>query len=107
MRRSVARRASSMNQTETSSPFLSLPDGIVITSIHTETNSVVVHIACCLPNALCPLCGQPSERVHGNYGRTVADLPCGGRRVILKLSVRKFVCGSSTCPRRIFTERLS
>ena len=39
--------------------------------------------------------------------RTVADLPCGGRRVILKLFVRKFVCAPSTCPCRIFTERLS
>jgi transposase len=38
--------------------------------------------------------------------RTVADLPCSGRGVILKLSVRKFVCGTSTCLRKIFTERL-
>src|SRR5207244_5432308 len=40
------------------------------------------------------------------YVRTVADLPCGGRRVILRLSVRKFVCGTPACPRQIFTERL-
>jgi hypothetical protein len=36
----------------------------------------------------------------------VADLPCGGRRVILALTVRKFVCSVPTCPRKIFTERL-
>ena len=35
-----------------------------------------------------------------------ADLPCGGRLVSLSLAVRKFACGTSTCPRRIFTERL-
>ena len=33
--------------------------------------------------------------------------PCGGRRVILRLSVRKFVCGTPACPRQIFTERLA
>jgi hypothetical protein len=38
-----------MSQTDTSSPFLPLPDGIVIASIHAETNRVVVHIACYRP----------------------------------------------------------
>lgn len=36
----------------------------------------------------------------------VADLPCAGRNVILALTLRKFVGGTSTCPRKIFTERL-
>lgn len=45
--------------------------------------------------------------MHGYYGRTVADLPCGGRRVILALTVRKFVCTHSCCPQKIFTERLT
>ncbi len=96
-----------MNLTDASSPFLPLPEGIAIAFIHPEADSVVVHITCHLPISHCPGCGHPSERIHGSYVRTVADLPCGGRRVILKLSVRKFVCGTSTCPRRIFTERLS
>ncbi|GHO82517.1 ISL3 family transposase [Dictyobacter formicarum] len=96
-----------MNQTDSSSPFLPLPDGMVIASVHAETNRIVVHIACSLPIALCPACGQPSERIHEAYGRTVVDLPCGGRPVILKLSVRKFVCRTATCSRRIFTERFS
>jgi transposase len=33
-------------------------------------------------------------------------VPCGGRRVTLALTVRKFVCGTQECPRKIFTERL-
>ena len=37
----------------------------------------------------------------------MADLPCAGRRVILALTVRKFVCTTPTCSRQIFTERLS
>jgi len=46
-----------MSQTDITSPFLPLPDGIVITSIRAEANRVVVHIACHLPIALCPVCG--------------------------------------------------
>ena len=44
--------------------------------------------------------------MHGHSGRTVADLPCAGRRVILRLSVRQCVCATPACPRQIFTERL-
>jgi transposase len=54
----------------------------------------------------CPQCHQPSTRIHGRYQRTVADLPCAGRTVILALTLRKFVCTAPDCPRRIFTERL-
>ena len=95
-----------MSNLDTTSPFLPLPDGIFISSVRPSVTELVVQIACRLPCAACPLCQQPSERVHGHYGRTVADLPCAGRRVILSLTVRKFVCATPTCPRKIFTERL-
>src|SRR2546423_11627063 len=90
----------------TASPFLPLPDGLVIASLLATESQLVVHVACRLPTACCPLCHFPSERIHGHYGRTVADLPCAGRRVILALTVRKFVCRTPTCPRQIFTQRL-
>src|SRR5438445_1849290 len=96
-----------MSHLGTTSPFFPLPDGIVIASVHPTASRLVVQVACCHPTAACPLCQQPSERVHGNYVRTVADLPCAGRRVILSLTVRKFVCATPTCPRQIFTERIS
>src|SRR5216684_4604286 len=90
----------------TTSPFLPLPDGLVIASLLATETQLVVHVACRLPTACCPLCHLPSDRIHGHYGRTVTDLPCAGRRVILALSVRKFVCGTPACQRQIFTERL-
>jgi transposase len=80
----------SMDCLETTSPFLPLPDSLASTSL----------------TACCPLCQQPSDRIYGHYGRTVADLPCAGQRVMLALRVRKFVCRTSTCPQQIFTERL-
>src|SRR5207249_1570499 len=96
-----------MGDLDTASLLLSLPEGIFISSVRATTTELVVHIACRRLCAGCPVCQQPSERVHGQYGRTVADLPCAGRRVILALTVRQFVCGTPTCPRQIFTERLS
>src|SRR3989440_9147338 len=102
----MARRISSMGELDTISLLFSLPDGICVSSVRSTTTEVVLHIACRRSDAACPLCQQLSERVHGHDGRTVADLPCAGRRVILALTVRKFVCGIPTCPRQIFTERL-
>ena len=42
--------------------------------------------------ARCPLCQRRSTRPHSRYERTLADLPCGGDRVVLHLHVRRFVC---------------
>jgi transposase len=95
-----------MDALETASLLFSFPDDIVISLMRATTSEVVLHIASRRPCATCPLCEQPSERVHGRYARTVADLPCSGRRVRLALTVRKFVCRTPACPRQIFTERL-
>ena len=56
--------------------------------------------------AECPLCGQPSRRIHGCYTRTLADLPWCGTPVHLRVRVRKFFCDVPSCERRIFAERL-
>ncbi len=86
--------------------ILHLPTGITITSVHPSTTELVIRVACQALSMPCPECHQPSTRIHGNYERTVADLPCAGRNVILFLTVRKFVCTMPTCSRKIFTERL-
>jgi len=96
---------SSLN-TETLSSLFLLPDHITIEAVYPTRNRLTLQISCTLPSAFCPLCQRSSERIHAKYGRTVADVPCGGRLVTLALTVRKFVCGTTTCPRRIFTERL-
>src|SRR6476659_891542 len=54
----------------------------------------------------CPSCTTRSSRVHGYYTRTVADLPWAGVPVLLQLSVRRFVCTHSDCPRATFSEPL-
>jgi transposase len=93
-------------ETELLSSLFLLPDTIAIEAVYPTKTHLTVQVACLLKSAACPLCQHPSERIHGSYGRTVADVPCGGRRVTLALTVRKFVCGTPDCPRKIFTERL-
>ena len=53
----------------------------------------------------CPSCQSPSSRVHSTYERTVDDLPMHGRRVRLRLKVRRFFCDRSTCDQQTFAER--
>ncbi len=89
------------------SSVLHLPAGITVASVHPSATELVIRVACHVSSMPCPECHQPSTRIHGNYQRTVADLPCAGRNVILALTVRKFVCSTPSCPRKIFTERLS
>ncbi|MCE9564590.1 MAG: ISL3 family transposase [Planctomycetes bacterium] len=57
-------------------------------------------------NALCPVCGQSSDRIHSRYRRVIADLPICGRQLVLILRLRKFLCTNAGCPRRIFCERI-
>lgn len=85
---------------------LLFPPGFTLASVQATPTCLTVQVCCTHPLAACPLCGHVSGRIHGRYARTVADVPCAGRRVTLALTVRKFVCHTLTCPRRIFTERL-
>src|SRR3954469_18898664 len=50
----------------------------------------------------CPMCGTLTSRVHGFYGRTVADVPVDGRRVVMSVRVRRLACSEWGCPRRTF-----
>jgi len=56
--------------------------------------------------ARCPLCRRRSRRVHSTYRRVIADLPCGGRRLLLHVRLRRFRCPVAHCARRIFMERV-
>lgn len=89
------------------SPFLPLPEGLLIDQVHISETQLTVVVVSTQPSACCPSCGAPSEHMHSHYTRTVNDVPSGGRQVRLRLRVRKFFCLTLTCPRRIFTERLA
>ncbi len=67
---------------------------------------VTLGLICDQSVATCPLCGEPSRRVHSHYSRTLEDLPWGSLRVHLHLQVRRFFCQNPACARKIFCEPL-
>lgn len=58
-----------------------------------------------LDYGICPYCGCLSRSVHSKYVRTIQDLSILGRRVILRLEVRKFFCHNGDCRRKTFAEQ--
>ncbi|MEU9197939.1 transposase family protein [Streptomyces hundungensis] len=55
----------------------------------------------------CPGCGCFCGRVHDRYQRRLKDLPLGEQDFVIRLTVRRFICGSADCPRRTFAEPFS
>ena len=54
--------------------------------------------------AVCPDCGGFSDRVHDSYQRRLKDPPLGVQDVVIRLRVRRFICGNASCSRRTFAE---
>src|SRR5450432_3428508 len=73
------------------SACFALPENMAITAVHPTALTLTIDLACSDATACYPLCHQFSERMHSIYQRKVADVPCEGRRVLLLLTVRKFI----------------
>ena len=54
----------------------------------------------------CPDCGTETARVHEYHERTAADVPVDGRRVLVKVRVRRMRCPVTGCPRQTFREQV-
>jgi transposase len=54
----------------------------------------------------CPRCGSPATRVHSRYERHLADSPVGGRKLVLRLRVRRWFCDGTACAVRTFAEQV-
>ncbi|MER8236651.1 ISL3 family transposase [Streptomyces sp. NPDC094049] len=57
--------------------------------------------------AACPDCGCFSDRVHDRYQRRLKALPLAEQGFTIRLTVRRFICGSVDCSRRTFAEPFS
>ena len=57
--------------------------------------------------ACCPGCGGESARVHSRYERKLADAAVAGRRVEIRLRVRRFFCDGQDCGVRTFAEQVA
>jgi transposase len=83
-----------------------LPSGLVVDAVTLGGDDIVISARAPGRGGRCPTCGDRSKRVHSSYERCLADLPAHGRRVRLKVSVRRFRCTRGECSRRLFAERL-
>jgi transposase len=54
----------------------------------------------------CPGCGTETSRVHGYHERTAADAPVDGRRVLVKVRVRRMRCPALDCKVQTFREQV-
>jgi transposase len=86
--------------------LLSLPEGLHVERIEPQGALLTIAVVSVRPSSCCPICAQASSQIHSRYRRTLRDVPCGGRQVVLHLFVRKFFCRNPDCARKIFTERL-
>ncbi|WP_329529674.1 ISL3 family transposase [Streptomyces sp. NBC_01462] len=78
---------------------------LVVEDVVDEGERVVVRAHTPGSTAVCPVCGVLSGRVHGYHWRTFADLPIDGRRVMVRVRVRRLVCPTRGC-RHTFREQL-
>ncbi|MFG3013628.1 transposase family protein [Streptomyces cinerochromogenes] len=95
---------------ETSSPLEavlspSIAD-VSVLSLDVSREAIRIDVCSTAAGAACPDCGSESTRVHSSYQRFPADVPNGGRLMILRLRVRRFFCPESSCARRPFAEQL-
>jgi transposase len=86
-------------------PFFPSPS-LQLEQVVLEPQTVVFVLRTVAAAALCPDCGQLSDRVHSRYRRRLTDLPAQGRAIRVELLARRFFCTAADCPRHIFTERL-
>src|SRR5882757_7177224 len=82
-----------------------VPRGLAFDGVSDSTDSIILTLRSEMAAAERPLCGMLSRRIHSRYLRQVADLPCAGREVRIRMITRRFVCEVPHCRRRIFAER--
>jgi transposase len=64
---------------------------------------LIVHVE---QDPVCPICAEVSRSRHSCYCRCLQDFPWQGVSVQLWATVGRFRCRNSSCPRKIFCERL-
>jgi transposase len=79
---------------------------LVIDEVVDQSRVLRVRARTSIAAVACPQCGQPTERVHAYHHRRLADLPVGGRGVVIDLRVRRLLCPTPSCPRRTFREQV-
>jgi len=80
--------------------------GVVVEGVVAAAGLLLVLARARPGTASCPACGTVSARVHSRYARRLADAAIGGRRVMIRLTVRRFFCACAACKRKTFAEQV-
>jgi transposase len=84
-----------------------IPPLLRVDALMVADDELTIRTSSVATDVRCPLCGELAARVHSRPIRSLADLPWADVVVHLQVQVRKFFCDNLSCPRRIFSERLS
>jgi transposase len=72
-----------------------------------DAGEMIVVRACTRGGAVrCPACGTLTGRVHAFHERVPADVPIDGRRVLVRVRVRRMRCRAQGCARQTFREQV-
>ncbi|MFE4258118.1 transposase family protein [Streptomyces sp. NPDC056883] len=82
-------------------------DDVDVEAVTTAFGTVEVVARGRAAGSACPDCSRFSDRVHDRYQRRLKDLPLAEQGFVIRLMVRRFICGSADCPRRTFAEPFS
>jgi transposase len=85
---------------------LPIPPSLRVEALLFGDDGVTIRAVSVATDVRCPVCGDPTDRGHSRYARTLADLPWAGFAVRLRVQVRRFFCANPACPRTVFAERL-
>ena len=79
---------------------------LVIENVQDAGEVIVVRARTAGGPVACPGCGTLTARVHGYHERRAADVPADGRRVLVRVKVRRMRCPVTGCPRQTFREQV-
>jgi len=84
-----------------------LDKNLRLTAWEVNGDTIYIKAVSVKEEAVCPFCGQVSNKIHSTYIRTLQDLPIQGKKVILILLNKKYFCNNSKCRHKTFSERFS
>ncbi len=83
------------------------PAGLIVDRHEIEADCLIIHAHGAEGAGTCPGCGSVSASIHSRYIRSAGDFPAHGRRLVIRLTARRFRCCVGTCDRKTFAERFS
>lgn len=83
-----------------------VPDALLVKGHEIQPDRLIVRARARGADGRCPLCGARPRSVHSRYRRTLHDVPCHGRPVVIRVAMRRFRCRAIACPRSTFAEQL-